>query len=142
MNLATWSIRNPLPAVLLFVFLSAVGLRAFQQLPVQSLPDLDLPGVIVSLSQPGASPAQLETEVARKVEDAVAALSGIKHIRTSITDGLVQISAEFILEKNLSDALIETKDAVDRVRSQLPETVQAPSVSAVKTGGIPSLTYA
>lgn len=142
MNLATWSIRNPIPAFLLFILLSAAGLRGFQQLSIQNLPDLDLPAIIVSLSQPGASPAQMETEVARKVEDSIAALAGIKHVRTSITDGLVQISAEFVLEKSLSDALIETKDAVDRVRAQLPATVQAPSVSAVTVGGLPILTYA
>ncbi|MGJ0491325.1 efflux RND transporter permease subunit [Methylobacter sp.] len=142
MNLATWSIRNPIPAVLLFLLLSLAGLRGFQQLSIQSLPDLDLPGIIIKLSQPGAAPAQLETEVARKVEDSIATLSGIKHIRTSITDGLVQISAEFVLEKKLSDALIETKDAVDRVRSDLPTSVQQPSVSAVTVGGAPILTYA
>lgn len=142
MNLATWSIRNPIPAVLLFILLSAAGLRGFQQLSIQNLPDLDLPAIIVSLNQPGASPAQLETEVARKVEDSIAALAGLKHIRTSITDGLVQISAEFVLEKPLSDALIETKDAVDRVRAELPSSVQPPSVSAVTVGGLPILTYA
>ena len=142
MNLATWSIRNPIPSILLFVLLSVAGLRGFQQLSVQNLPDLDLPGIIIRLSQPGASPAQLETEVARKVEDSLASLSGIKHIRSSITDGLVQVSAEFVLEKKLSDALIETKDAVDRVRAELPTSVQPPSISAVKVGGAPILTYA
>jgi len=142
MNLATWSIRNPIPAVLLFIMLSFAGLRGFQQLSIQSLPDLDLPGIIIQLSQPGAAPAQLETEVARKVENSIATLSGLKHIRTSITDGLVQISAEFVLEKKLSDALTETKDAVDRVRSDLPTSVQQPSVSAVVVGGVPTLTYA
>lgn len=142
MNLATWSIRNPIPAVLLFLLLSLAGLRGFQQLSIQSLPDLDLPGVIIKISQPGAAPSQLETEVARKVEDSIATLSGIKHIRTTITDGLVQISAEFVLEKILSDALIETKDAVDRVRSDLPTSVLQPSVSAVTVGGAPILTYA
>ena len=142
MNLATWSIRNPIPVVLLFLMLSLAGLRGFQQLSIQSLPDLDLPGIIIKLNQPGAAPAQLETEVARKVEDSLATLSGLKHIRTSITDGLVQISAEFVLEKTLSDALIETKDAVDRVRSDLPTSVLQPSVSAVVVGGTPTLTYA
>ncbi|MDD1623026.1 MAG: efflux RND transporter permease subunit [Methylococcaceae bacterium] len=142
MNLATWSIRNPIPAILLFLLLSLAGLRGFQQLSIQSLPDLDLPAVIIKLNQPGAAPAQLETEVARKVEDSVATLSGLKHIRTSITDGLVQINVEFVLEKKLSDALIETKDAVDRVRSDLPTSVLQPSVSAVIVGGAPTLTYA
>lgn len=142
MSFASWSIRNPIPVILLFVLLSFAGLRGLWQLSIQSLPDLDLPSVIVKLSQPGSAPAQLETEVARKVEDSIATLSGLKHIRTSITDGLVQINVEFLLEKKLSDALIETKEAVDRVRADLPASVLPPGVSAVTIGGAPILTYA
>lgn len=142
MNLATWSIRNPIPSVLLFMLLAFAGLWGFARLPVQDLPDLDLPAVTITLIQPGAAPAQLETEVARKVEDALATLNGLRHIRTSITDGLVSIQAEFVLEKPLSDALIETKNAVDRVRSDLPADLQPPTVAAATFAGGPILTYA
>ncbi|MCD9004970.1 efflux RND transporter permease subunit [Luteimonas sp. XNQY3] len=141
MNFATWSLRNPIPAVLLFVLLTLAGLYGFRQLPIQALPDMDLPSVNVTLSQPGAAPAQLETEVARKVEDAIATLSGLRHTRTTITDGQVQIQAEFELEKSLSDALIETKDAVDRVRSDLPTDLLQPAVSAQTVSSSPILTY-
>ena len=142
MNFATWSIRSPIPTVLLFVLLALAGLWGLRSLPIQNLPDLDLPTVNVTLTEPGAAPAQLETEVARRVEDSLATLSGIKHIRTSVTDGQVSLVAEFVLEKPLSDALIETKDAVDRIRSELPQDVQQPSVSAVDIGGDPILVYA
>lgn len=142
MNLATWSIRNPIPSVLLFMLLAFAGLWGFARLPIQDLPDLDLPAVTITLIQPGAAPAQLETEVARKVEDALATLNGLRHIRTSITDGLVSIQAEFVLEKPLSDALIETKNAVDRVRSDLPADLQPPTVAAATFAGGPILTYA
>ncbi len=142
MNFATWSIRNPVPAILLFILLSLAGVYGFRQLPVANLPDLDLPAVTIALTQPGAAPAQLETEVARKVENSLATLSGIKHMRTSITDGQVNINVEFVLEKKLSDALIEAKDAVDRVRSDLPTDLQQPSVSAVRVGGEATLLYA
>ena len=81
MNLATWSIRNPIPSILFFILLSIAGLRGFQQLSIQSMPDLELPTITVKLTQPGAAPAQLETEVARKVEDSIANVAGIKHIR-------------------------------------------------------------
>lgn len=142
MNVATWSIRNPIPSVLLFILLSLAGFWGFARLPIQDLPDLELPAVTVTLSQPGAAPAQLETEVARKVEDALASLSGLKHLRTSITDGMVSIQAEFELGKPLSDALIEAKNAVDRVRSELPSDLQQPTVAAVTFGGGPVMTYA
>ncbi|MFC3171678.1 efflux RND transporter permease subunit [Acinetobacter vivianii] len=109
MNFATWSIRNPIPAILLFVLLTIVGIWGFGSLPTQNLPDLDLPMVTVTVAQPGVAPAQLETEVARKVEDSLASLNGLRHLQTSVTDGLVTIQVEFELEKNISDALIETK---------------------------------
>ncbi|HEY8507821.1 MAG TPA: efflux RND transporter permease subunit, partial [Steroidobacteraceae bacterium] len=142
MNFATWSIRNPIPSILLFALLALAGLWGFARLPIQDLPDLDLPAVTVTLTLPVAAPAQLETEVARKVEDALATLSGLRHIRTSITDGTVSIQAEFVLEKSLSDALIETKNAVDQVRSDLPVDLQPPSVAAATFAGGPILTYA
>jgi multidrug efflux pump subunit AcrB len=141
MNFATWSLRNPIPAVLLFILLTLAGLYGFRQLPIQALPDMELPSVTVTLSQPGAAPAQLETEVARKVEDSLALISGLRHTRTTITDGQVQIQAEFVLEKALSDALIETKDAVDRVRSDLPTDLLQPAVSAQTVSSSPILTY-
>ncbi|AEK61992.1 efflux RND transporter permease subunit [Collimonas fungivorans] len=142
MNFATWSIRNPIPAILLFALLTIAGIMGFHKLPIQNLPDIDLPTINVTLTQPGAAPAQLETEVARKVEDALATMSGLKHLRTSITDGQVQITVEFVLEKNLSDALIDTKNSVDSVRSQLPTDLQQPTVSAVTVGGDAVLVYA
>ena len=142
MNLATWSIRNPIPSVLLFILLSLAGIWGFVRLPIQQLPDLDLPAVIITLVEPGAAPAQLETEVARKVEDSLATLKGMKHLTTSITDGMVSIRVEFVLEKPLSDALIETKNAVDRVRSDLPADLQQPVVAAATFAAGPIMTYA
>lgn len=142
MNFATWSIRNPIPSILLFVLLALAGLWGFRQLPTQDLPDFDLPMVTVTLTQPGAAPAQLETEVARRVEDSLATLNGLNHLRTSITDGLVSIQVEFVLEKKLSDALIETKNAVDSIRTELPADLLQPTVSASTSVGQPVLTYA
>jgi len=142
MNFATWSIRNPIPAILLFTMLTLAGIWGFRALPIQNFPDIDLPRITITLIQPGAAPSQLETEVARRVEDSLATLSGLKHIQTAITDGRVSITAEFVLEKNLSDALIETKDAVDRVRSDLPTDMQQPTVSAITTTGEAIQVYA
>jgi multidrug efflux pump subunit AcrB len=142
MNLATWSIRNPIPTIILFALLAGAGLWAFRNLPIQNIPDIDLPTVNVALTEPGTAPAQLETEVARRVEDSLATLSGLKHLRTAITDGRVSITVQFVLEKPISDALIETKDAVDRVRSDLPADLLQPTVSAVTIGQEAVLVYA
>ena len=119
-----------------------VARRIHRNLPIQNIPDIDLPTVNVGLIEPGSAPAQLETEVARRVENSLATLSGLKHIRTSITDGRVSIKVQFVLEKPISEALIETKDAVDRVRSDLPADLLQPTVSAVTIGGEAVLVYA
>jgi len=142
MNFATWSLQRPIPAVLLFVLLSVAGLLSFQRLPIQNMPDIELPEIDILLAQPGAAPAQLETEVARKVEDSLASLAGLKHTTTTIGDGMVHIRAEFVLEKPVPEALIETKDAVDRVRADLPPDLEPPSVSAASASSDPTVTYA
>jgi multidrug efflux pump subunit AcrB len=141
MNFAIWSIKNPIPPILLFIVLTLAGIYGFNKFTIQDLPDIDFPVIQVSLSLPGAAPSQLETEVARKVEDSIAGVSGVKHISTSITDGSVSISVSFVLEKDISDALIETKDAVDRVRPDLPTDLEAPTVSAERMDGSPLMTY-
>ena len=89
MNVSAWSIRNPIPAILLFMLLTLAGLMAFRAMKVQNFPDIDLPMVIVTASLPGAAPGQLETEVARKSENSIATVQGLKHLYTTITDGMV-----------------------------------------------------
>jgi multidrug efflux pump subunit AcrB len=77
MNFSTWSIKNPVPAILLFIMLTVAGLLAFRSMKIQQFPDIDLPTVIVSASLPGAAPAQMETEVARRIENALATVQGL-----------------------------------------------------------------
>ncbi len=141
MNVSSWSIRNPIPAVLLFFLLTLAGLIAFRAMKIQNFPDIDLPMVIVTASLPGASPAQLETEVARKIENSVATLQGVKHIYTSVQDSTVTITIEFILEKPTQEATEEVRDAVARVRSDLPGEMRDPIVSKSNLAGTPILTY-
>jgi len=142
MNFATWSIRNPVPTVMLFALLALAGLWGFARLPIQNFPDIDLPTVAVSLALPGAAPAQLETEIARRVEDSIATLQGVRHIRTTVTTGRVSLSVEFQLNKNLSDAVTETKNAVDQVRGELPNDVQPPVVIAQTVQGQALVSFA
>ncbi|WP_175959424.1 efflux RND transporter permease subunit [Burkholderia pyrrocinia] len=142
MNLANWSIRNPVAGILLFVLLSLAGITGFMRLPVQAWPDVQLPTVEITLTEPGAAPAQLEAEVVRKVENALAALGSVKHILTTVTDGKVFISVQFELGKDLSSALIECKNTVDSIRPQLPASLEQPVVAPVNASGDPVLVYA
>ncbi|HRH18776.1 MAG TPA: efflux RND transporter permease subunit, partial [Aquabacterium sp.] len=141
MNVSSWCIRNPIPAILLFIVLSLIGLMGFSQMKVQNFPDIDLPTVTVTASLPGAAPAQMETEVARKIENSIATLQGVKHIYTKVQDGTVLVTTEFRLEKPTQEAVDDVRDAVSRIRSDLPGDLRDPVVSKVNLSGAPILTY-
>jgi len=141
MNISAWCIRNPLPAMMLFVLLSFGGIMSFQSMKIQNMPDLDLPTVTVSASLPGASPSQLETEVARKIENAIATLQGLKHITTKVRDGSVTITAAFRLEKPVQEAVDDMRSAVSKVRSDLPADLRDPIVTKLDLAGSPILAF-
>ena len=140
-NVSSWSIRNPIPAVMLFVLLSFAGLLSFNAMKVQNFPDIDLPTVMVTAALPGAAPAQLETDVARKIENAIATLQGLKHIHTRVQDGAVTVTAEFRLEKPVQEAVDDVRSALARVRSELPGDVREPIVTKMDLAGQPVLAF-
>lgn len=140
-NVSSWSIRNPTPAILLFVMLTLAGLLGFRAMKIQNFPDIDLPMVTVTASLPGASPAQMETEVARKIENSLATVQGLKHLYTTLQDGTAILTAEFRLEKPTQEALDDVRDAVSRIRSDLPADLRDPVIQKVNLAGTPILTY-
>ena len=141
MNFSAWSIRNPIPSILLFIMLSITGLLCFHWMKIQQFPDIELPMITVTAALPGAAPPQLETEVARKLENSIATLQGLKNQYTTIQDGAVIVTAEFRLEKPLQEALDDVRNAVAQVRSDLPGDLRDPIVSKINLSGAPILTY-
>ncbi|MEW5902935.1 MAG: efflux RND transporter permease subunit [Pseudomonadota bacterium] len=141
MNISAWSIRNPIPAVLAFILLGFMGIAAFKAMKIQLFPDIDLPMITVTASLPGASPDQMEAEVARKIENALASAQGLKHIYTQVKDGSAIISAEFRLERDSREALEDVRSTVSRIRSDLPREMLDPVVNKVELSGKPLLTY-
>ena len=141
MNVSSWSIRNPVPAVLGFMLLTVFGMIGLQRLQIQDFPDMDLPTINVSASLEGAAPAQLETEVARKIEDKLASLTLLDHVTTTITQGAVGIAVSFKLDKNSEQALSEVRNAVDSARAELPASMSSPNVSKLTTSGSAILTF-
>ena len=140
-NVSSWSIRNPLPALLFFVLLTLAGVIAYGSMKVQNFPDLDLPTIQVTANLPGAAPSQLETDVARKIENALAPLQGLKHITTKVQDGAVTLTAEFRLEKPVQEALDEVRSAVQGARADLPGDLRDPIVQKLNLAGTPVLAY-
>ena len=141
MNVSAWSIKNPIAAIMVFVLLTFAGVIAYNSMKVQNFPDLDVPNITISASLPGASPAQMETDVARKIENAIASINGLKNIYTKVQDGVATITAEFRLEKDTQEALDEVRSAVSQVRADLPGDLRDPVINKLNLAGAPVLAY-
>ncbi len=134
-SVSSWAIKRPLPALMVFFVLCVAGLWGYHKLPVARFPDIAFPMTVVTVVQPGASPSQLETEVTRKIEDSVATINGIKRVTSTVVEGTSTTAIEFNLDTDLLVALNDTKDAVTRIRTNLPQDIQEPIVSKVNIGG-------
>jgi multidrug efflux pump subunit AcrB len=142
MNFSAWSIRKPLPAILIFLMLTALGLVGFNRLAVSQFPDLTLPTVTVTVTLPGASPTTMESQITRKVEDAVASVPEIDDLVSTVNEGVSVTRIAFELGRDSTRALDEVKDAVDRIRSALPRDVDEPVVSRENVAGGDVVTFA
>ncbi|HWX62731.1 efflux RND transporter permease subunit [Bradyrhizobium sp.] len=142
LNISAWSIRNPLPSVVFSIILLLLGWVSFTKLAVTRLPAADIPVISVAVAQFGAAPAELESQVTKTIEDGVSGVEGVRHISSSITDGLSVTTIQFALETNTDRALNDVKDAVTRVRANLPQNVNEPLIQRVDVIGLPILTYA
>jgi hydrophobe/amphiphile efflux-1 (HAE1) family protein len=142
MNISAWSIRKPVPSLVLFVVLMLLGIVTFQSLPITRFPNIDVPVVSVTVVQSGAAPSELETQVTREVEDAVANLTGVKHVQSTITDGQSVTAIEFRLEVPSDEALNDVKDAIDKIRADLPGDIDEPIVEKIDIEGQAIQTFA
>ncbi len=140
-NFATWSIRQPIPSIVIFILATLAGIYGFKHLPVADMPDMDFPAVTITATLQGASASQLETEVTRKIENAVATIGDIEHITSTITEGTSTTTVRFHLQKNLFEALNDVRAAVSNIRGDLPSDMDEPIVSKINTAGMPILTY-
>lgn len=124
------------------IILLALGWISFTKLAVTRLPSADIPVISVAVSQFGAAPAELEAQVTKTIEDGVSGVEGVRHIASSITDGLSVTTIQFALETNTDRALNDVKDAVTRVRANLPQNINEPLIQRVDVIGLPIVTYA
>ncbi|GLS33936.1 hydrophobe/amphiphile efflux-1 (HAE1) family protein [Mesorhizobium albiziae] len=141
-NFSAWSIRNPIAPILLFVVLIVLGLMSFKALPITRFPNIDVPLVSVVVTDPGVAPSELETQVTKRIEDAVSNISGVKNVMSTITEGNSQTTVEFRLEVDTQTAVTDVKDAVERIQSDLPATADDPVINRIDVEGQAILTYA
>ena len=141
-NISTWAIRNPVPPIALFIFLLVVGLFGFKNLPVTQFPDIDVPVVIVTVTQVGAGPSEVSNQIIKPIETELTTVPGIDHVTSVASDGLATITVSFEFAVDSLTALNNVDDAVTNVRSDLPDAIDEPSVTQLNFTGRTILTYA
>ena len=141
-NISAWAIRHPVMPVVLFVVLTCVGIVSFITLPINQNPDIDYPIVDVSISQPGAAPSEIETQILQKVEGAVAGIGNVRNISSIASEGSAQTDIEFQIGTPIDRAVTDVRDAVSKVRPDLPQGIQEPLVSRVQVAGGPIAYFA
>ncbi|WP_397581397.1 efflux RND transporter permease subunit [Sphingorhabdus sp.] len=141
-NISAWSIRNPVVPIVLFVALTIAGIMSFRNMDVQNDPDIEFPVVVVAISQPGAAPSEITTQITQKVESAIRSVQGVRNIDASSSEGNTTVSAEFEIGDDINAAVSEVKNAVDQIRSDLPDGILEPQIFKVATSSDPIAYFA
>src|SRR4051812_19284076 len=130
-NISSWCIRNPVFPIVLFVGLMLAGLIAFARMQVNNSPDIDFPAAIVSVAQPGAAPNEMETQVTQRIEAAVRGITGVDEINSTVVEGNSQTVVTFQLGTPTDRAVNDVRNAVDQIRSSLPDGILEPQVTRI-----------
>jgi HAE1 family hydrophobic/amphiphilic exporter-1 len=141
-RVSAWAIRTPTPVVLLIVALTLAGIISYINLPVKQFPNVEFPIVSVSVTQSGAAPAEVETQITRPIEDALAGIAGLRHVSSTVSLGASNTTAEFELGTDMQKATDDVRTAVERARVLLPSGIDPPSTRRVDISGLPIVTYA
>ena len=140
--LSAWSIRNPVVPLVLFVALTIAGMISFMRMEVQNDPDIDFPAVIVSISQPGAAPTEIDTQITEKVESALASMEGVETITSTVREGNSRTFITFEIGNDVNDLVNEAKSNIDQIRGDLPDGIIEPRVFKAQAGSGSFANYA
>lgn len=134
-NISAWSIRNPVPPIVLFIALLLAGIYSFATMEVTNNPDIDFPAANVTISQPGAAPSEMVNQVTQKVEAAVRGVEGVDEINSDVREGNSNTFIQFKIGTPTDRAVNDVKAAIDQIRGDLPDGILEPQVSRVNIGG-------
>ncbi|MGD1875746.1 MAG: efflux RND transporter permease subunit [Mastigocoleus sp.] len=141
MNVSAWSIKSPIPTIVIFLLLTIIGWFSFTSLGIDTQPNIDIPAVSVTVTQPGAGPTELESQVTKKIEDAVAGLGNIDELRSVVNDGISTTTISFDLGVDTDRATNDVRNAIAQIRQSLPQDINDPIVQRLKFSGGAIVTY-
>ena len=141
--ISAWAIRNPVPVALLFIGLLIAGMIAYSGLAVKQFPNIQFPVVAVTVTQSGAAPGEMETQITRPIEDAMSGITGVKNIQSVVTQGVSTTSIQFEMGEDLQKKTDEVRAKTDQTRQILPRDIDEPTVTRVEIDdAFPIITYA
>jgi multidrug efflux pump subunit AcrB len=139
-NISAWAIRNPVIPLVMFAMLLLIGIISFNRMSVNNMPDISFPGAIVVISQPGAAPPELETQVTQRVESAIRGINGVDEITSTVREGASETFIQFDIGVPIDRAVTDLRDAIARIRGDLPEGILEPHIERIEAEGGPIVT--
>ncbi len=136
-NISSWSIKNPIPPLVLFFMLMLAGIVSFIQMDINNNPDVDFPAAQVIVNQPGAAPTELETQVTQRVEAAVRGINGVDEISSYVSEGTSRTNVQFAIGTPIDRGVNDVRDAIANIRSDLPQGILQPQVQRMNVSGGP-----
>ncbi len=141
-RISSWAIHNPIPVVVLFIAATLAGLISYQALPIKYYPNVSFPLVLVQVTRNGAAPAEMETQITRPIENAMAGVTNVEAISSTITQGVSTTDIQFHLGTDLQKATDDVRSKTDQTRNILPRDIDPPVVQRADTDDEPIITYA
>ena len=142
LQLSSWAITRPIPTIVMFLALTIAGIFSFNQLPVTANPVVNFPIVTVTITQDGSSPTEMENAITKPVERAVSGIPEVRHITSTITEGISTTTVEFDLTVDAYIATNDIREQIAQIRSDLPQTIDEPLINRIDIEGGAILRYA
>ena len=125
-NISSWSIKNPVPAIVVYAMLTLAGIFSFITMDVNDMPDIEFPAASVIVNQPGAAPTEMETQVTQRIEAAVRGINGVDEITSTVSEGQSRTSVQFAIGTPVDRGVNDVRDAVANIRGDLPQGILQP----------------
>ncbi len=142
MFLSNLSISRPVVATVMMLTLVTLGVFSARRLPIDMMPDVEIPVLSIITEYPGASPETVEREVSKKIEEAVNPIAGVKHVNSISREGLSSVIVEFNLEVKVNDVSQEARAKINAVRRELPEGMKEPVIQKFDFNAMPVISLA
>ncbi|MBN2321525.1 MAG: efflux RND transporter permease subunit [Acidobacteria bacterium] len=142
MFLSEASVKRPIAMSACIIMLTLLGLNSARKLGLELMPKIDVPYITVITAYPGATPEEIETDIAKRIEDAVVTVDGLKHVTSSSMENVCQTLLEFYLDVDVDIAATDVREKLDLIQADFPEDVEDPIIQKFDINAVPIVNLA